>query len=111
MLEKVRRRAQRAGVSERIRLCLSEREQLGIGQKVDFALAFWMAHEVRDRERFFHEILALLKPGGVFLLVEPRIHVPEKSFREIVATAERAGLKPCGEESIRLSRAVVFRSA
>jgi ubiquinone/menaquinone biosynthesis C-methylase UbiE len=110
MLAKVKRRAKKAGLSVRIHLHLSERNRLGIGQKVDFALAFWMAHEVWSLERFFAEIQASLKPNGVFLLVEPRIHVPEERFNEIVAAAKNVGLKPYGEESIRLSRAVVFHS-
>ena len=111
MLDRVKRRAEKAGVLTRIRLQLSEKNQLRIGQRVDFALAFWMAHEVRDLERFFAEIQGSLKSGAVFLLIEPKIHVTEKSFGEIVATAERAGLKQGGEESIRLSRAVIFRNS
>lgn len=109
MLEKTRKRAERAGVAGRIRFHLSRKDRLAVDLKADFALAFWMAHEVADRERLFAEILAALKPGGLLLLVEPRMHVSESLFAEIVAAAESAGFERHGEEVIRLSRAVVLR--
>jgi len=108
MLEKTRKRAERAGVAGRIRLHLSRKDRLGVDLKADFALAFWMVHEVADCERLFAEILAVLKPGGLLLLVEPRMHVAGGPFAEIVAAAERAGFERHGDEAIRLSRAVVL---
>jgi len=68
-----------------------------------------MAHEVAEPKRLFAEILAALKPGGLLLLVEPRMHVSEGYFAEMVADAESAGFARQGEEAIRLSRAVVLR--
>ena len=109
MLEKTRKRAERAGVAGRIRLHLGRKDRLGLDLKADFALAFWMAHEVADRGRLFAELLAALKPGGLLLLVEPRMHVPESLFAEIVAASESEGFELLGEETIRLSRAVVLR--
>jgi ubiquinone/menaquinone biosynthesis C-methylase UbiE len=109
MLEKTKKRAERAGVAGRIRLHLSRKDRLGVDPKADFALAFWMAHEVADRERLFAEILAALKPGGLLLLVEPRLHVSADLFAEIITAAESAGFERLGEEIIRLSRAVVLR--
>jgi hypothetical protein len=70
-----------------------------------------MAHEVTDLQPLFAEILGALKSDAVFLLVEPKIHVASRGYREIVAIAEAAGLKPSGEVSVRLSRATVFRGS
>lgn len=111
MLQIVKRRAERAGVSGRVRLQLSEKNKLGVSQKVDFALAFWMAHEVGDLVRFFAEIKDALQPDGLFLLVEPKIHVSDISYDEIVASAEKAGLRSIGEVPVRLSRAAAFRAS
>lgn len=111
MLQKVKLRAERAGVSGRILLHLSERNRLGVSQKTDFALAFWTAHEAGDLGRFFADIKAALQPDSVFLLVEPKMHVSDMSYDEIVAAAERAGLKSFGKVPIRLSRAAVFRGS
>ena len=109
MLERVKRRAERAGVSGRILLQLSDQNKLGVSQKVDFALAFWAAHEAGDLGRFFADIKAALRPDGIFLLVEPKMHVSDRSYEEIVAAAEKAGLRPFEEVPVRLSRATAFR--
>lgn len=109
MLEKTRRRAERAGVAGRIRLHLATADSLGLDVKADFALAVWMAHEVERLEHFFREILDALKPGGCLLLVEPRVHVPERRYAEIVAAAVSAGFEPHETDPVRLSRATVLR--
>ena len=109
MLEKTRRRGERAGVAGRIRLHLAAADSLGLDVKADFALVFWMAHEVDDLKRFFAEIFAGLKPGGSLLLVEPRGHVMGLRFAEIVAAAVSAGFEPHETAPIRVSRAAVLR--
>jgi len=108
MLEKTRRRAERAGVGGRVRLVLATAKTLGLEVQADFALVFWMAHEVDDLVRFFSEIRAALKPSGSVLLVEPLAHVGERRFEEIVAAARRAGFVSEETGPVRLSRAVVL---
>jgi ubiquinone/menaquinone biosynthesis C-methylase UbiE len=109
MLAKVRRRADRAGMSGRVVILRAGPDRLGIGvDEFDFALAFWMAHEVRAPGPFFDDIRKALKPGGSFLLVEPKRHVAEAEFAGLVAAAEAAGFRKRGPVRIRLSRAVVF---
>jgi ubiquinone/menaquinone biosynthesis C-methylase UbiE len=109
MLEKTRRRAVRAGVAGRIRLHLATTEGLGLDAKADFALVFWMAHEVEDLGRLFSEIFIALSPGGSVLLVEPLAHVSERRFEEILSAASGAGFTCSQAEPVRLSRAVVLR--
>ena len=111
MLEKTRRRAERAGVAARIRFQLATTDSLGLDVKADFALVFWMAHEVDEPGRFFAEIRAALKPAGSLLLVEPRGHVTERRFAEIVAAALSAGFEADRPAAVRFSRAVVLRLA
>ena len=106
MLEKTRRRAERAGVEDRVRLHLAGRDGLGLDVRADFALIFWMAHEVDDPVRFFRDILGALKPGGLALLVEPRVHVTARRYGEIVVAAMSAGFEPFRTEPVRLSRNV-----
>ncbi len=109
MLERTRRSAERAGVADRVRLHLASEDSLGLDLKADFALVFWMAHEVDRLEPFFREILAALKPDGRLLLVEPRFHVPERRYAEIVSAAVRAGFTPHETDPVRLSRAALLR--
>jgi ubiquinone/menaquinone biosynthesis C-methylase UbiE len=109
MLERVRRRLENAGLSSRVRLHLARADRLDIpSDRVEFALAFWMVHEVPDKERLFSEILACLVPGGTLLLAEPRMHVDARAFAEIVETAVKAGFVSGGPASIRFSRAAAF---
>jgi ubiquinone/menaquinone biosynthesis C-methylase UbiE len=110
MLERTRRRADRAEVGDRVRLHLASRTSLGLdpGERADLALAFWMAHEVPDTERLFAEIGAALKPDGRLLLVEPKLHVPGPSFAALIGLAEGAGFVRQGQPRIRLSRAVLL---
>jgi ubiquinone/menaquinone biosynthesis C-methylase UbiE len=100
MLEGVHRRALKAEVQDRVRLHLSKPDKIGIEEPIDFCLAFWMVHEVPDRARFLGEIASALKPGGLFLLVEPRGHVSKESFAGTVQIAKNAGLSVVEEPKI-----------
>jgi ubiquinone/menaquinone biosynthesis C-methylase UbiE len=108
MLAAVARKARAQGVSERIRPCLVSPYSLGRHPAADFILAFWVVHEVPDQRSFLAEACSLLKPEGVFLLVEPRGHVGEKSFLRTVQNAADAGLVVKGAPEIRLSRSVLL---
>ncbi len=110
MLERARRRLEKAGLSGRVRLRLARAGRLDVpSDRVDFALAFWVVHEVPDKERLFSEILACLAPGGTLLLAEPRIHVNAKAFAGIAGTAVKAGFVSADPVPIRFSRAELFR--
>jgi len=111
MLERVRRRAQEKDLVSRITLHKCSSDKLGVNEQADFALGFWMVHEVRNKDAFFNEIAIFLKPGAYFLLVEPKIHVTEPYFRKIAEIATKAGLKSHSEEKVGLSRAILFVKA
>jgi SAM-dependent methyltransferase len=107
MLAGVRRRAERAGVADRIRLHLAGPDGIGLAEAADFALAFWMLHEVPDQGRFLGEVRACLKPGGRLLIVEPRIHVSDAAFERSVEAAGGAGFAVVDRPDVAISRAVV----
>ncbi len=58
MLSALVRRTNKWGVSERITPYLAKADSLGSHPKADFILAFYMVHEVRDKERFFPKHIA-----------------------------------------------------
>lgn len=109
MLVRTERRAARAGVPDRVRTVLADKTSLRLPERADFALVFWVAHEVDDLGRFFAEIRSALEPRGRLLLVEPRGHVSGPRYDEIVTAAVHAGFEPGETPDIRLSRAVVLR--
>jgi ubiquinone/menaquinone biosynthesis C-methylase UbiE len=96
MLSVLSRRAQKAGLSNRIELHQTEAEGLGLEDlsgKVDLATALHMVHEVPDQDVFFTEVWKALKPGGKLFVVEPKGHVSQNRFEETVANAEKIGFK------------------
>jgi 2-polyprenyl-3-methyl-5-hydroxy-6-metoxy-1,4-benzoquinol methylase len=111
MLRAIERRAERAGVSARLTTRLSPPEGMWLDLEADFVLAFWMAHEVPDKDRFFREIHSLLKPNGLCLLAEPKLHVSREAFAATVESAAKAGLMIKEEPIVALSRAVLFSPA
>jgi len=108
MLNTLRKRAERAGVADRIRTHRCEPDSIGVAEPVDFVLAFWAAHESRDFRRLVTEVGASLRPGGKFLLVEPRFHVSGKAFQRMLRTAAEVGLEVSDEPRIRWSRVALL---
>jgi ubiquinone/menaquinone biosynthesis C-methylase UbiE len=70
MLAALGKRARKADLADRIVPHRCRPDLLGVEGPADFVLAFWMAHEVRDKPRFFTQISAFLKPGGRFPTAE-----------------------------------------
>ena len=110
MLDVLRRRAERAGVADRIETHKCEQNRLGVDAQADFALAFMMVHEVPDQRRLLDEIHVCLKPGGKLLVAEPKIHVPGRAFQQTVAMAGDLGLRVVEEPRVHGCRAAVFES-
>ena len=105
------RRARKAGLSDRIVLHRCRPDRLGVEEIADFVLAFWMAHEVRDKPRFFGEIFSLLKTDGRLLLVEPKFHVTRSSFGRTVEVCRVSGFRLLSEPAVALSRAVLMEKS
>ena len=96
MLAALRRRAQRAGLADRIETRCCTADDLGIGDLagiVDLVVLFHMLHEVSDQHRFLRAIHAALKPSGGVLIVEPRGHVSAEAFQASLARAQSIGFE------------------
>ena len=108
MLKGIQKRAVRAGMQNRIVPHLSTADSIGVAGKVDFILAFWMAHEVPDQTKFFAQLYAVLKEDGKFLLVEPKLHVSKAQFAAALDTAHHAGFKLLENPAVPLSHSALF---
>jgi len=96
MLAGLRRRLERGGLLDRVETRLIGPDSLGIDdlkERVDFALAFHVVHEVPDQDGFFRQLFAALKPGSRLLVAEPSHHVTEQDFEESLGEAARAGFR------------------
>lgn len=108
MLKVLRRRAERNGVLSRIRTHQSKKDDIRISDPVDFALAFWVVHEIPNKKRLFEQIYSLLRAGGRILVVEPKIHVSPRRFNQILQDAMQIGLTLLDSPSIRFSRSALL---
>jgi 2-polyprenyl-3-methyl-5-hydroxy-6-metoxy-1,4-benzoquinol methylase len=109
MLDGVRKYAKRAGVDNRVETHLSQPGNIGVSGPLDFTLAFWMVHEVRDRAKFVSQIAAATRPGGLLYFVEPKIHVARENFDDTVAKAEAVGFELIERPEVAISYAVLLR--
>ncbi len=110
MLDIIQKRAGKAGVAHRIHTQCGSSDAIGLPFGFgDLVLAFWMVHEVPQMEMFIQEIFMILKPGGKFLLVEPKIHVSLELFERICTHATRSGFAVLENPRIALSHATWFK--
>ena len=109
MLEKTRSKIHGTELEERITLHQSQKNTIGVSEKVDFILAFYMVHEIPDQKAFFNEIETIVKLNGQVLVVEPTFHVSKKAFEETVKTAQSAGFTPIERPKVFFSKAVILK--
>jgi ubiquinone/menaquinone biosynthesis C-methylase UbiE len=108
MLDRLRARAERAGLAARIRLHRCGADGLDLDCRADFALAFYMLHEVPDAEAFLEQVTGALRPKGRLLLVEPRGHVSPAEFESSLALAQKAGMHEVSRPRLAFSRAALL---
>lgn len=94
MLQKLRSRAAKAGVLERIATVRATEDSLCLGAyegKADFALAFAVVHEIPDTASLFRQIYGSMKEGALLLVSEPQGHVTDEEFQKTLGIAKQAG--------------------
>ncbi len=112
MLGRLKRRAAKAGLLDRIETRLAQPSSLGLvdlAGRVDFALAFAVVHEMPSAPAFFTEVSQALKPDASLLLAEPAGHVNAVQFEAELAAAGLAGLTLERRPAIRRSHAALLK--
>ena len=110
MLDVMHRRARRSGVADRIMPHRCEADTIGMREPVDFILAFWMVHEVSDKNHFFLQLSSNLASKGKILIAEPKMHVTADALNKTIEIAQNNGLQCCDRPEIRFSRTALFQS-
>jgi 2-polyprenyl-3-methyl-5-hydroxy-6-metoxy-1,4-benzoquinol methylase len=114
MLARLKRRAQKAGVSAQIETRLCTQDSFGLeplAGTIDFALLFAVVHEVPAREALFAAIASALKPRANLLVAEPQGHVSTENFARTVSVAKERGFAEPGAPRISHSHAVLLQRA
>jgi ubiquinone/menaquinone biosynthesis C-methylase UbiE len=108
MLEKAFRKIRGTDLEQRVKIHKCQDYKIGVSEKVDFVLVFWMVHEVSDQLRLFGELKSILNSDGRIWIIEPKIHVKEKSFRKMITYSESAGFEIIERPKVCLSRTVIL---
>jgi ubiquinone/menaquinone biosynthesis C-methylase UbiE len=96
MLSGLKRRAEKAGLGDRIEIRAAAESGMGLGDlkgTVDLALAIHMVHEVNDQALFFTEIRNALKQGGRLFIMEPLFHVSRREMEKSMSLATGIGFR------------------
>ncbi len=109
MLHKLRDKIKGTELENRITLHKCEEDKIGISENVDFILAFYIIHEVINKDKLFAEIETILKPNGQVLIVEPPFHVSKNAFEETIRKAKGAGLTEVKRPKVLFNKAVVLK--
>jgi len=109
MLDRLMKRAQKAGVVDIIETHQCESYKIGLDARLDFALAFWMIHETPDALNFLKQIYNILKPDGILYVAEPKKHVHPKEIDELAAAAEKIGYRVIGRPKVSMSFVLVLK--
>lgn len=111
MIKSLKKRAAKAGVSDRIdtRVCSPNSLEIDdIPEEIDFALAYAVVHEVPDSEALFSQVHQSMKPGSKLLLGEPKGHVSESDFNQTITTAQCCGFEVLEHPEIKRTHAVLL---
>ncbi|MBU2599894.1 class I SAM-dependent methyltransferase [bacterium] len=108
MLEILKKKAVKYQVDDRIFPKIVSDEKLILDSSLDFALAFWMVHEVPNRQIFLQSIYDALKPNMPLLIVEPILHVTRKKLEDTIIIAQKVGFKEIDRPKISFSKSVLL---
>lgn len=108
MLDKVIGKISGTVLEGRVKIHKCQEDKIGVSEKVDFVLAFWMVHEVHDKQRLFGELKSILNPDGRIWIIEPKIHVEKRSFIKMITLCESAGFEITERPKVCLSRTVIL---
>jgi ubiquinone/menaquinone biosynthesis C-methylase UbiE len=109
MLQKLREKIKGTTLENRIVLVKCDKDKINVIDKADFILAFYMVHEVPDKEKLFASLKNILKENGQFLIVEPKLfHVNLKEFDATIHIAEKAGFKAANGPKLLFSHSALL---
>lgn len=110
MLQILRNKIKGTDIEKRIKLHKCEENRIGIVDKVDFVLAFYMVHEVPSQGNLLREIQSILNSNGKVFIIEPKFHVSKKAFEEMINNIKDIGFEIIEKPKLLLSRAIILKN-
>lgn len=112
MIKKLKSRARKAGLLDRMETRICPFDSLGIKDwkgQIDFGLVFAVVHEMVNVSLFFSELYETMKLGGRVLVAEPKGHVSTEDFEEYVSIAKKNGFIVVDRPKIARSWSVTLK--
>ncbi len=109
MLDKLKNKISGLEIEKRIKIHKCGKRYIGLNEKFDFILVFYVAHEVENKEGLFKNLKRIMKPSAKILLSEPLFHVSKNSFEETLEVAEKTGFKIISRPWVNLSRSALLQ--
>jgi len=114
MLNSLMRRASRKKVADRIETKVCKPDSLEVhdlSNSIDFAIAFYMVHEVPDKQGFFKQVSETMMQGAKFLIAEPEGHVTEEKLAVTLSIANDEGFELINRPEISKSRSALLKKS
>ena len=113
MIAGLRRRAERAGLADRIESRVAPAATMALDGcgPFDFVLAFAVVHEMPSAATFFAEAERAMKPDASLLVAEPAGHIRKEEFDSELALAARNGLSVADRPTISRSHSAVLKKS
>ena len=111
MLQIIKNKISGTSLEGIIKLIKCDQDEIIVPEKVDFILAFYMVHEVPDKDKFFRTMKNIMDEKGAFLIVEPKFfHVTKKEFDVTISKAEAAGFKASQGPKLAFSFSAILKN-
>jgi ubiquinone/menaquinone biosynthesis C-methylase UbiE len=108
MLQKLSKKIRGTELENRITLHKTEENKIGLSERIDFALAFYVVHEIPNQRKLFMELESILRPCGKVLFVEPSFRVSKSAFAECIEKARNAGFDICEGPKMLFSKTAIL---
>jgi len=108
MLDLLKENIEKTSYEKKIKLVKCEQDEINVKDRVDFILAFYVVHEVKNKEKLFVQLKKVLKDKEKLYIAEPSFHVSRNEFEEELELAEKQGFKLIKRPKMILSRAAVL---
>jgi len=112
MLQKLMNKITGTELEDRIKLVKCDKDNINVTEYVDFILAFFVVHEVPDKNSLFKQLKNILNDKGQILLVEPKLfHVSRKEFETTIKIAEDNGFYVNQGPKLRFSWSALLKNS
>lgn len=108
MLEQLQQKIHDTPYQDVIHMQQTASNDIRVEEPVDFVLAFYMVHEVKDKKQLFRQLKDIVHHRGSILMVEPKFHVTGNQFKSTISNANEAGFRVIAEPKLGFSRAVLL---